>query len=103
MTLSMDTSDQTREGMGKHNAKAIMLADSDMTVTRLLGLENTAPKVAPPGLIGLPIPTTILLDADHIVKWIDQATDYQVRASPERVHAALVEGLGAPLEAMGAA
>jgi len=63
---------------------------------RLLGLENTAPKVKPPGLVGLPIPTTILIDADHNVRWIDQATDYQVRSAPERVRSALLDALGEP-------
>ena len=73
-----------------------MLADPDLRVTRALGLENTALQVKPPNLAGLPIPTTILVDADHIVRWIDQASDYQIRAAPERVRAALVEALGAP-------
>ena len=73
-----------------------MLADPDLSVIRTFGLENTAPKIMPPGLAGLPIPTTILVDANHIVRWIDQATDYQVRSAPERVRAALVAGLGEP-------
>ena len=73
-----------------------MLADPTLAVTRILGLENTAPKVGPPGVLGLPIPTTILVDANHIVRWVDQASDYQVRAAPERVRAALVKGLGEP-------
>jgi peroxiredoxin len=96
VTLSVDTPKQTSAGMAKHGSQATMLADSDLAVTRLLGLENTAPKVKPPGVVGLPIPTTILVDADHVVRWIDQATDYQVRAAPERVRAALIEALGEP-------
>jgi len=82
--------------MSKHGVQATMLADPEFSVTRKLGLENTAPKIKPPGLAGLPIPTTILIDANHIVRWIDQATDYQVRSAPERVRAALVAGLGEP-------
>jgi len=96
VTLCVDTPKQIREGMAKHGSQAVMLADPDLSVTRQLGLENTAPKVKPPGVAGLPIPTTILVDADHVVRWIDQATDYQVRAQPERVRAALVEALGEP-------
>jgi hypothetical protein len=42
-----------------------------------------------PTLRGLPIPTTILVDAQGCVRWIDQSTDYQVRSDPERVRAAL--------------
>jgi peroxiredoxin len=82
--------------MSKHGVQATMLADPELSVTQKLGLENTAPKIKPPGLTGLPIPTTILVDANHIVRWIDQATDYQVRTAPERVRAALVAGLGEP-------
>ena len=96
MTLCVDTPEQIRAGISKHGAKAIMLADPDLRVTRALGLENTAPQIKLPGLAGLPIPTTILVDADHIVRWIDQASDYQVRSAPERVRAALIDGLGAP-------
>jgi peroxiredoxin len=96
VTLCVDTPEQIRAGMSKHGAKAIMLADSDLRVTRALGLENTAPQIKMPGLVGLPIPTTILVDADHVVRWIDQASDYQIRSAPERVRAALVDALGVP-------
>ena len=102
VTLSTDTPKQTAAGMAKHGAKAVMLSDHDLSVTRLLGLENTAPKIKPPGVAGLPVPTTILADADGIVRWIDQATDYQVRSDPDRVLAALKAGLDAP-DAAGSA
>ena len=93
VTLSTDTPEQTREGMGKHGAKAVMLSDHDLSVTRLYGIENTAPKVKPPGVSGLPIPTTILADRDGIVRWIDQTDDYRVRSEPDRVLRAIEEGL----------
>lgn len=80
--------------MAKHGARAVQLADPDLRLTRALGLENTARAIKPPGLPGLPIPTTILTDAEHVVRWIDQASDYQIRSAPERVRAALVEALG---------
>ena len=99
VTLSTDSPAQTSEGMAKHGAQATMLADPDLAVTRILGLENTAPKMKPPGVAGLPIPTTILVDSDHVVRWIDQADDYQVRSAPERVRAALVNVLGEPATA----
>ena len=35
------------------------------------------------------IPTTFLVDAQGILRWIDQATDYQVRSNPARVLAAI--------------
>jgi peroxiredoxin len=96
VAISTDTPAQIRAGRAKHGAQAVLLADPDLRVTRALGLENTAPSIKPPGVAGLPIPTTILTDADHVVRWIDQAQDYQIRSAPERVRAALVEALGSP-------
>jgi peroxiredoxin len=96
VTLCTDTPEQIRKGRAKHGLDAVMLSDRDLAVTRRLGLENLAPKVKPPGVPGLPIPTTILVDAQGVVRWIDQASDYQVRAQPERVCAALEQALGAP-------
>ncbi len=91
VTLSTDTPKQTAEGMSKHGARAIMLSDSDLSVTRKYGIENTAFQMKPPHVKGLPIPTTILVDAQGNVSWIDQADDYQVRSQPDRVLAALKE------------
>lgn len=96
VAISTDRPEQIRAGMSKHGAQAILLADPELRVTRALGLENTAPSVKPPGVAGLPIPTTILTDGEHVVRWIDQARDYQVRSAPERVRAALVAAFGAP-------
>jgi peroxiredoxin len=89
VALCTDAPDAIRRGRVKHGARAVMLSDRDLAVTRRYGLENRAPKVKPPGVAGLPIPTTILLDAHGTVRWIDQATDYQIRSRPERVLAAL--------------
>ena len=94
VTLCTDTPAQIRKGKAKHGAKAVMLSDRDLSVTRAYGLENTATQLKPPGVTGLPIPTTILADAKGIVRWIDQADDYQVRSQPERVLAALRSTIG---------
>ena len=73
-----------------------MLTDPDLAVIRQFGLENTATAFKRPGVVGLPIPTTILVDRCHIVRWIDQSEDHQVRSAPDRVKAALVDALGKP-------
>lgn len=93
VTLCTDTPEQIRKGMGKHGANAVMLSDADLSVTRQFGLENENTSVRPPGLEGLPIPTTILTDAEGIVRWIDQSDDYMVRSDPDRVLAALEQAL----------
>jgi hypothetical protein len=38
---------------------------------------------------GLPVPTTLLVDADGIVRWKDQSKDYMQRSDPEVVRSAL--------------
>ncbi len=70
-----------------------MLSDHDLTVTRLFGLQNMNTSLRPPGIPGLPIPTTILTDAKGIVRWIDQSDDYMVRSEPSRVLAALEQAV----------
>ena len=89
VTLCTDTPKQIRKGMAKHGAKAVMLSDRDLSVTRQFDLENVNTSLRHPGLEGLPIPTTILTDRDGIVRWIDQSDDYMVRSEPDRVLAAL--------------
>ena len=93
VTLCTDTPDQIRQGMGKHGAKAVMLSDHDLSVIRAYGIENLATAMKPPGLPGLPIPTTILADREGIVRWIDQTDDYQVRSQPDRILGAVQEAL----------
>ncbi len=93
VTLCADTPAQIRRARSKHGAKAVMLSDNDLSVTCQFGLKNENAEIKPPGLIGLPIPTTLIVDARGIVRWIDQAGDYMVRSRPDRVLAALEEVL----------
>jgi len=84
----MDTPEQIRTGRHKHGARAMLLADPQLEVTARYNLVNHR-GVTPSGIRHLPIPTTILVDAGGIVRWIDQAADYAVRSEPERVLNAL--------------
>jgi peroxiredoxin len=94
VTLCIDSPAQIRAGRAKHGARAVMLSDESLAVTDLYNLRNPT-NFAPgkqgglPTFRGLPIPTTILVDAQGVVRWIDQSTDYQVRSDPERVRSAL--------------
>jgi peroxiredoxin len=56
-----------------------------------LGLDVAA--VNADGTTGLPMPTTIVVDADHIVRWIDVHLDYTTRSEPTEILAAL-DGVG---------
>jgi peroxiredoxin len=106
VTVCADTAEQIRKGRRKHGLRAVMLPDADLAITDRYNLRNPKNFAPKPGLvIPLPIPTTILVDADGIVRWIDQAADYMHRSDPERVLAAIRATLGssgvAPQRAIG--
>jgi peroxiredoxin len=93
VAISADTPEQIRAGRAKHGARVTLLADPELAVTKQYGLLNRK-GLAPGGIRHLPIPTTILVDAAGIVRWIDQASDYQVRSHPDRVLAAVRRTIG---------
>ena len=37
----------------------------------------------------LPMPTTLIVDRDHTVRWVDVHPDYTTRSEPEEILAAL--------------
>jgi peroxiredoxin len=90
VTVCSEDAPAIRAGRVKHGLDAIMLPDPELAITDLYGLRNPRNFAPKPGLIlPLPIPTTILIDADGIVRWIDQSTDYMRRSDPEIVRTAL--------------
>lgn len=93
VTLCTDTPEQIRKGRGKHGLDAVMLSDREAKIARMFGVENTNPAIKPPGVTALPIPTTFLIDALGIVRWIDQSDDYAVRSEPDRVMAAIAKAI----------
>lgn len=94
VTICSDTPEQIRRGRSKHGLGAVMLSDPKLAITDLYNLRNPKSFAPKPGvIIPLPIPTTILVDAGGIVRWIDQSTDYMVRSEPGRVLAAIRQTL----------
>jgi len=90
VALSSDTVEKTAAGMGKHGLRAVMLSDADLAVTDRYNLRNPKNFALKTGIIvPLAIPTTFLVDRAGIVRWIDQADDYQRRSDPDRVLAAV--------------
>jgi peroxiredoxin len=86
VTVCADTAEQIRSGRSKHGLRAVMIPDPALMITDRYGLRNPRNFAPKPGIIvPLPIPTTILVDSDGIVRWIDQSADYQRRSDPERV------------------
>ena len=101
VTVCADTAAAIRTGRTKHGLHATMIPDPALAITDRYHLRNPRNFAPKPGLvIPLPIPTTILADADGTVRWIDQATDYMRRSDPQRVlatiRAALASAATAP-------
>ncbi|HXC49676.1 MAG TPA: peroxiredoxin family protein [Candidatus Limnocylindrales bacterium] len=95
VTVCSDSAEQIRKGRTKHRLKANMLPDPDLAITDRYNLRNPKNFAPKPGVvIPLPIPTTILVDASGIVRWIDQSTDYMQRSDPETVRTAIAQTLG---------
>jgi len=92
VTVCTDSPAKIRAGRGKHGLQAVMLADPDLAVTDRFGLRNQLIQTGPPGR-PQPVPTSLLVDAAGVVRWIDQAENYQRRSDPTVVLGALNEHL----------
>lgn len=69
-----------------------MLSDRDLTVTDAFGLRNQLTHSGPVGeeeAEALPVPTTMLLDENGKVLWIEHAENYQRRSGPDVLLAAI--------------
>jgi hypothetical protein len=71
-----------------------MLSDPTLEVTDRFGLRNTGfHSGIPGGAKALPVPTSILADANGKVLWMDQSENYQRRSDPDYVMTALTTKL----------
>ena len=69
-----------------------MLSDRALEVTDLFGLRNEGIHSGPPPPIAakaLPVPTSLLIDKNGKVLWMDQSENYQRRSDPDYVLGAL--------------
>jgi peroxiredoxin len=95
VTLSTDTPEQIAAGRRRHGLRATMLSDRELEVTDRFGLRNQGFHSGPPGAArALPVPTSILADAEGRILWMDQSENYQRRSDRDFVLAALREHLG---------
>ncbi len=95
LTISTDRPEEIRKGRGAHGLQAIMLSDRSLAVTDAFGLRNQGAHSGNPRdeIEALPVPASILVDADGKVLWIDAAANYQRRSGPEAVLAAMRDHL----------
>ena len=91
LTVSTDHPEEIRTGRRAHGLQAIMLSDRTLEVTDAFGLRNEGAHSGPPRdpIEALPVPTSLLVDADGTVLWMDVSANYQRRSDPEVVLAAL--------------
>ena len=90
ITVSTDLPEEILEGRRNHGLNGRMLSDRDLTVTDAFGLRNQGMHSGPPsGAESLPVPTTLLIDRNGEVLWVDHSENYQRRSGPEYVLAAL--------------
>lgn len=87
-TVLSDAGNQIAKAAGILNAPSA----EGLAAQLQLGLDLT--EVNADGTIGIPMPTTMIVDADHKVRWIDVHPDYSTRSEPDQILAAL-EGLAA--------
>jgi len=95
---------RTRDGL----EKTTLLSDPGLEVIRAYGLEHHRalefstgrftlfgmPLALVPSYEAMAIPTTLLIDEEGIVRWIDQADDYRLRSDGERVMGAVKRVFG---------
>ena len=92
VTVSTDTPGQLRQGHPRHGLGATLLSDPDLDVTDRFGLRQQGlHSGVPGGARALPIPTSILANAEGEVVWMDQSENYQRRSDPDVVLRALRE------------
>ena len=95
LTISTDHPEELKKGRVTHGLQAVMLTDRSLEVTDAFGFRNEGDHSGPPGddIEALPVPVSMLVDADGKVLWMDVAENYQRRSGPEVVLAALQEHL----------
>ena len=93
--MSTDPPEEIRKRRRVHGLQAIMLSDRTLAVTDAFGLRNEGYHSGRPSddIEALPIPTSILVDSEGKVLWIDMSDNYQRRSGPDVVLAALQEYL----------
>jgi peroxiredoxin len=104
IAVSPQTADGSLSTQEKHELAFAVLSDPGNQVAKALGiltgpteearaaqlqlgLDLTA--VNADGTTGLPMPTTVIVDADRVVRWIDVHPDYSTRSEPEQILAEL--------------
>ena len=92
LAISPDANEQSQALAERLRARYRFLTDRDLGLTRRYGLVHAG---GGPSGQDVPIPTTVVLDRNGIVRWLALADNYQVRPDPADV-ARAVRALRSP-------
>jgi peroxiredoxin len=113
IALSKDDVETAATHRRRDGISMTLLADPALKVIRQYGVEHhkaieaSTGKVnlfgvhiaAVPSIKTMAIPTSLLIDEDGIVRWIDQTDDYRIRSSNERILQAVRTTFSVPARA----
>lgn len=99
IALSKDTVQEAARHQARDRLRVLLLADPELTVIRQYGLEHHKafgfdkasfrvlgiPIGLRPSFTTMAIPTSLLIDEEGVIRWIDQPDDYRLRADEDRV------------------
>jgi peroxiredoxin len=99
VALSKDTVEEAATHKTRDKLNLTLLSDPDLDVIRQYGVEHhkalgfktggfalfTIPLALTPSFKTMAIPTTLLVDEDGVIQWVDQTDDYRLRSSEDRV------------------
>ena len=108
VALSKDTVEQAAVHKARDGLTLTLLADPKLKVIRQYGLEHHKtlnlktgsfmiggiPLSFVPSFKTMAIPTSMLIDEDGVIQWIDQAEDYRIRSDDQRVLAGIEAAFG---------
>ena len=99
IAISKDTVAEAKIHQDRDGLTLTLLSDPELTVIRQYGVEHhkalnfttgrfmigSIPLAFTPSFKAMAIPTSLLVDEDGVIQWIDQAEDYRVRSDDRRV------------------
>jgi alkyl hydroperoxide reductase subunit AhpC len=108
VALSKDKVEETAVHKKRDNLGFELLSDPNLKVIRQYGVEHHKalnfttnrfkiggiPLVLAPSFKTMAIPTSLLVDENGIIQWIDQADDYRIRSNGDRVFEAVKRVFG---------